>query len=70
MSSSDENAEIIKTDCDDKIFKKLRSNLSISQKIEFIVKRYDNAYFIDKEIDTLTHVEEIIRPLQKVKKSY
>ena len=49
MSLSKDNAEVDKNNPNARIFKKLWSNFTISEKIELIVKRYDNNYFIDKE---------------------
>ena len=67
MSSSDEGEVTSDSNSSNgRIFKKIRSNFTIVEKINFIVKKYDNNYFIDKELQSLTEVEEIIRPLQKV----
>ena len=54
----------------DQLFKKLTSTgLSIKQKLDLTVKKYDNKYFLDIDLDdaeVFMDIEDIIKPLQKV----
>ena len=54
----------------DQLFKKLTSTgLSIKQKLDLTVKKYDNKFFLDIDLDdaeVFMDIEDIIKPLQKV----
>jgi hypothetical protein len=64
-----EEAMLDEDDVPDRLFTKLRSDLSIKEKIKIKVARYDNDYFLGIELDAIDDaIEENIRPLQKVTK--
>jgi hypothetical protein len=59
-------AQIAKYD----LFKKLRNNLTKQQKIQIKVERFDNGYFLNKDIATIpADISEDVRPLRKVTES-
>ena len=51
-------------------FRKFPKELTITEKIKYTVELYNNNYFIDRDVRELDYIDEHIRPMQTVPRTY